>query len=116
MNVKRTRRRSLRSDTIRGIGFPTPQLTQSYGRTGRRYAQAFTVICNSLSILCWPCILGNWERRQEAIRSRRGAARFNTIAADDGIAMGHIGMRYSLASRIYRWRRETMLRAHCLTP
>ncbi len=24
---------------------------------------------------------------------------FNTIGVDDGIAMGHIGMRYSLASR-----------------
>jgi dihydroxy-acid dehydratase len=39
---------------------------------------------------------------------------FNTIAVDDGIAMGHMGMRYSLASReTIADAVETMLRAHC---
>jgi dihydroxy-acid dehydratase len=39
---------------------------------------------------------------------------FNTIAICDGIAMGHMGMRYSLASReIIADSVEAMLRAHC---
>jgi len=39
---------------------------------------------------------------------------FNTIAVCDGIAMGHMGMRYSLVSReIIADSVETMLRAHC---
>jgi dihydroxy-acid dehydratase len=39
---------------------------------------------------------------------------FNTIAVDDGIAMGHMGMRYSLSSReTIADAVETMLRAHC---
>ena len=39
---------------------------------------------------------------------------FNTIAVCDGIAMGHMGMRYSLLSReIIADAVETMLRAHC---
>ena len=39
---------------------------------------------------------------------------FNTIGVDDGIAMGHGGMKYSLASReLIADCVETMLRAHC---
>ena len=39
---------------------------------------------------------------------------FNTIAVCDGIAMGHTGMKYSLASReIIADSVETMARAHC---
>jgi len=39
---------------------------------------------------------------------------FNTIAVDDGIAMGHSGMRYSLPSReIIADSVETMIAAHC---
>ena len=37
---------------------------------------------------------------KDAIREAGGVPfEFNTIGVDDGIAMGHIGMRYSLASR-----------------
>ena len=37
---------------------------------------------------------------KEAVRKAGGVPfEFNTIGVDDGIAMGHIGMRYSLASR-----------------
>ena len=40
---------------------------------------------------------------------------FNTIGVDDGIAMGHIGMRYSLASReLIADSVETMVEAHRL--
>ena len=39
---------------------------------------------------------------------------FNTIGVDDGIAMGHGGMKYSLPSReLIADSIETMLRAHC---
>jgi dihydroxy-acid dehydratase len=50
-----------------------------------------------------------------AIRRAGGAAfEFNTIAVCDGIAMGHTGMKYSLASReIIADSVETMARAHC---
>jgi len=42
------------------------------------------------------------------------AFEFNTIAVCDGIAMGHTGMKYSLASReIIADSVETMTRAHC---
>ncbi|UCG56365.1 MAG: dihydroxy-acid dehydratase, partial [Phycisphaerales bacterium] len=52
---------------------------------------------------------------KEAIREAGGAAfQFNTIAVCDGIAMGHTGMKYSLASReIIADSVETMARAHC---
>ncbi|MHC4752793.1 MAG: dihydroxy-acid dehydratase domain-containing protein, partial [Planctomycetota bacterium] len=50
-----------------------------------------------------------------AIRHAGGAPfEFNTIAVCDGIAMGHTGMKYSLASReIIADSVETMVRAHC---
>src|SRR6202166_5087539 len=42
------------------------------------------------------------------------AKEFNTIAVDDGIAMGHDGMRYSLPSReLIADCVETMIQAHC---
>jgi dihydroxy-acid dehydratase len=52
---------------------------------------------------------------REAIRKAGGVPfEFNTIGVDDGIAMGHAGMKYSLASReLIADCVETMLRAHC---
>ncbi|PTX96602.1 dihydroxy-acid dehydratase [Opitutus sp. ER46] len=52
---------------------------------------------------------------REAIRAAGGVPfEFNTIGVDDGIAMGHSGMKYSLASReLIADCMETMLRAHC---
>jgi dihydroxy-acid dehydratase len=52
---------------------------------------------------------------KEAVREAGGVAfEFNTIAVCDGIAMGHTGMKYSLASReIIADSVETMVRAHC---
>ncbi|MBL9204095.1 MAG: dihydroxy-acid dehydratase [Opitutaceae bacterium] len=50
-----------------------------------------------------------------AIRAAGGVPfEFNTIGVDDGIAMGHGGMKYSLASReLIADSVEVMLRAHC---
>ena len=52
---------------------------------------------------------------REAVRAAGGIPfEFNTIGVDDGIAMGHGGMKYSLASReLIADCVETMLRAHC---
>lgn len=51
----------------------------------------------------------------EAIQASGGIAReFNTIAVDDGIAMGHSGMLYSLPSReLIADSVEYMVNAHC---
>lgn len=50
----------------------------------------------------------------EAVRAAGGVPfEFNTIGVDDGIAMGHLGMRYSLPSReIIADSIETMVTAH----
>ncbi len=52
---------------------------------------------------------------KQAVRDAGGVPfEFNTIAVCDGIAMGHSGMKYSLASReIIADSVETMCRAHC---
>jgi len=52
---------------------------------------------------------------KKAVRKAGGTAfEFNTVAVCDGIAMGHTGMKYSLASReIIADSVETMARAHC---
>ncbi|MHB0945721.1 MAG: dihydroxy-acid dehydratase [Sedimentisphaerales bacterium] len=55
------------------------------------------------------------EKVKQAVRDAGGVPfEFNTIAICDGIAMGHTGMKYSLASReIIADAVEAMLRAHC---
>jgi dihydroxy-acid dehydratase len=55
------------------------------------------------------------KKVRDAIRAAGGVPfEFNTIGVDDGIAMGHSGMKYSLASReLIADCVETMLRAHC---
>ncbi len=52
---------------------------------------------------------------KKAIREAGGVPFiFNTIGVDDGIAMGHAGMKYSLPSReLIADSVETMVRAHC---
>ena len=55
------------------------------------------------------------KKVRDAIRKAGGVPfEFNTIGVADGIAMGHVGMKYSLASReLIADCVETMLRAHC---
>ncbi|MDZ4158714.1 MAG: dihydroxy-acid dehydratase, partial [Anaerolineaceae bacterium] len=52
---------------------------------------------------------------KEAVRAAGGVPfEFNTIAVDDGLAMGHGGMKYSLPSReLIADCVETMIEAHC---
>ena len=51
---------------------------------------------------------------KEAVRAAGGVPfEFNTIGVDDGIAMGHVGMKYSLPSReLIADCVETMIEAH----
>ena len=55
------------------------------------------------------------EKVKQAVRNSGGVPfEFNTIAICDGIAMGHTGMKYSLASReIIADSVESMAKAHC---
>ena len=56
-------------------------------------------------------------REQEIARAGGIGREFNTIAVDDGIAMGHLGMLYSLPSRdLIADSIEYMVNAHCADP
>ena len=112
-------RRILRSDTItRGIErAPHRSLLKATGVRDEDMHKPFIAVCNSYVDI----VPGHVHLRElgeiakEAIRAAGGVPfEFNTIAVDDGIAMGHIGMRYSLASReLIADAVETMLMAHC---
>lgn len=81
------------------------------------FDKPFIAICNSY-IDCIPGHAHLNEVGQLVKRLVREAGAvpfvFNTIGVDDGIAMGHTGMKYSLPSReLIADSVETMLRAHC---
>jgi dihydroxy-acid dehydratase len=77
----------------------------------------FIAICNShVDIIPGHVHLqavGNYVK--ECVRAAGGVPfLFNTIGVDDGIAMGHAGMKYSLPSReLIADSVETMIQAHC---
>ncbi len=80
------------------------------------FSKPFIGICNSYTDI----IPGHAHLQsvgkivKDAVRQAGGVPfEFNTIGVDDGIAMGHIGMRYSLASReLIADCVETMAEAH----
>ena len=82
------------------------------------FNKPFIGICNSYTDLIPGHVHLNkfGELAKDAVRSAGGVPfEFNTIGVDDGIAMGHIGMRYSLASReLIADCVETMAEAHRL--
>ncbi len=112
----------MRSDTVkRGIErAPHRSLLRATGvvRSDEDFERPFIGICNSFVELIPGHVhlqkLGATAR--EAAREAGGLPfEFNTIGVDDGIAMGHIGMRYSLPSReLIADSVETMAQAHCL--
>ncbi|MHC4068994.1 MAG: dihydroxy-acid dehydratase [Planctomycetota bacterium] len=109
----------MRSDTIKK-GFeraPHRALLHACGLSDSDIARPFIGIANSYcEIVPGHVHLDKVGRIvKEAVREAGGAAfEFNTIAVCDGIAMGHTGMKYSLASReIVADSVETMARAHC---
>lgn len=95
----------------RGLLYATGQV-----KSAKDMKKPFIAICNSYTDI----VPGHVHLRElaqvakEAIREAGGIPfEFNTIGVDDGIAMGHIGMRYSLPSReLIADAAETMINAH----
>ncbi len=109
----------LRSDKIKQ-GFeraPHRSLLKSVGVRDEDMGKPFVAVVNSYVDI----VPGHAHLQQfgalvkQAIRAAGGVPfEFNTIAVDDGIAMGHVGMKYSLPSReLIADCVETMISAHC---
>ena len=110
----------MRSDKInKGIeAAPARSLLYATGQVkdDKDMNKPFIAICNSYIDI----VPGHVHLREladiakEAIREAGGIPfEFNTIGVDDGIAMGHIGMRYSLPSReVIADAAETVINAH----
>ncbi|QTH46638.1 dihydroxy-acid dehydratase [Cohnella sp. LGH] len=108
----------MRSDMITK-GFdraPHRSLLRAAGVKEEDFGKPFIAVCNSyIDIVPGHVHLQEFGKIvKEAIREAGGVPfEFNTIGVDDGIAMGHIGMRYSLASReIIADSVETVVNAH----
>ncbi|WP_078381154.1 dihydroxy-acid dehydratase [Sutcliffiella halmapala] len=108
----------MRSNTIkRGIDrAPHRSLLYAAGVKPEDMDKPFIAVCNSyVDIIPGHMHLNKFaEVVKEAIREAGGVPfEFNTIGVDDGIAMGHIGMRYSLPSReLIADAAETVINAH----
>jgi dihydroxy-acid dehydratase len=111
----------MRSDQIKR-GFeraPHRSLLRATGQIRDRgdFDKPFVAVCNSyVDIIPGHAHLQEFGRVvKDAIRQAGGVPfEFNTIGVDDGIVMGHDGMRYSLPSReLIADCVETMATAHC---
>ena len=118
ININRLERNVMRSDTIKK-GFeraPHRSLLKATGVTDDDMNKPFIAICNSyIDIIPGHVHLQGYGRAvKEAVRRAGGVPfEFNTIGVDDGIAMGHSGMNYSLPSReLIADSVETVVRAH----
>ena len=96
---------------------PHRSLLKACGVTDADMGKPFIAVCNSfVEIIPGHVHLDRVGRIvKDAIRAAGGVPfEFNTIGIDDGIAMGHVGMKYSLPSReIIADSVEAMCRAHC---
>jgi dihydroxy-acid dehydratase len=109
------------SDTIKKgmIRAPHRSLLRATGvvKSEADFDKPFIAVCNSfVQIIPGHAHLDVVGKKvREAVYAAGGIPfEFNTIGVDDGIAMGHVGMKYSLASReLIADCVETMLRAHC---
>ncbi|MGG3840912.1 dihydroxy-acid dehydratase [Paenibacillus dendritiformis] len=113
-----TAKKKMRSDMIKK-GFdraPHRSLLRAAGVKEEDFDKPFIAVCNSyIDIIPGHVHLQEFGKIvKEAIREAGGVPfEFNTIGVDDGIAMGHIGMRYSLPSReIIADSVETVVSAH----
>jgi dihydroxy-acid dehydratase len=109
----------MRSQQIKA-GFeraPHRALLKAVGLTDADMEKPFVAVVNSyIDIIPGHAHLQEVGRQvKESIRAAGGIPfEFNTIGVDDGIAMGHAGMKYSLPSReLIADSVETMLEAHC---
>ncbi|HWP45107.1 MAG TPA: dihydroxy-acid dehydratase, partial [Blastocatellia bacterium] len=113
-----TRGARMRSDQIKRGAERAPHrsLLKACGVTDADMSKPFIAVCNSyVDIIPGHRHLQELGRiAREAIREAGGVPfEFNTIGVDDGIAMGHIGMKYSLPSReIIADSVETVIEAH----
>jgi dihydroxy-acid dehydratase len=110
----------MRSDAIKK-GFeraPHRSLLRATGLKDEDFGKPFIGIANSsVDIIPGHIHLREYGRiASDEIRKAGGVPfEFNTIGVDDGIAMGHGGMLYSLPSReLIADSVETMMNAHCL--
>jgi dihydroxy-acid dehydratase len=110
----------VRSDAIKK-GFeraPHRSLLRAAGLKDEDFDKPFVGIANShVDIIPGHFYLQQYGRvAKDEIRKAGGVPfEFNTIGVDDGIAMGHAGMRYSLPSReLIADSIETMMNAHML--
>jgi dihydroxy-acid dehydratase len=96
---------------------PHRSLLRAAGVNEADFKKPFIAICNSyIDIIPGHVHLNKvGEFVKQCVRDAGGTPFiFNTIGVDDGIAMGHEGMKFSLPSReIIADSVETMLRAHC---
>ncbi len=108
----------MRSDMIkRGVDrAPHRSLLRATGLGEEDFDKPFIGICNSyVDIIPGHRHLQDFGKVvKQAVREAGGVPfEFNTIGVDDGIAMGHVGMRYSLPSReLIADSLETMALAH----
>jgi len=113
-----TRERQMRSDQIKkGIErAPHRALLKATGVRDEDMTKPFIAVVNSyVDIIPGHTHLQGFGKRvKEAIRAAGGVPfEFNTIGVDDGIAMGHAGMKFSLPSReLIADCVETMMTAH----
>lgn len=109
---------NMRSDMItKGVDrAPHRSLLRAAGVKEEDFGKPFIAVCNSyIDIVPGHVHLQEFGKIvKAAIREAGGVPfEFNTIGVDDGIAMGHIGMRYSLPSReIIADSVETVVSAH----
>lgn len=108
----------MRSDAVkRGVErAPNRSLLKAVGITDEEMDKPFIAVVNSYASI----VPGHLHLRQIAEQVKLGIAsaggvpfEFNTIAVCDGIAMGHVGMRFSLPSRdLIADSIEVMVQAH----
>lgn len=108
----------MRSDTIKAGPDRAPHraLLRAAGVSEKDFGKPFIAICNSyVDIIPGHRHLMRFgEVVRQAVEAAGGVPfMFHTIGVDDGIAMGHAGMRYSLPSReLIADALETMVTAH----
>jgi len=110
----------MRSDLVKkGIErAPHRSLLRATGLKDKDFSKPFIGIANSyIDLIPGHVHLQEFGRKVKDVVRKAGGVpfEFNTIGVDDGIAMGHIGMRYSLPSReLIADSVETVVTAHQL--
>lgn len=111
--------RNLRSDTTTAgrLNAGARSLWRANGMNNEQMGKPLIAIANSFTqFVPGHAHLHNIGQKVKKLIEKQGcfAAEFNTIAVDDGIAMGHDGMLYSLPSRdLIADSVEYMVNAHC---